>query len=139
MTRYLLDTHIAIWFLLGNSKLAKNIREEIEYFQDIYFVSVVSLQEIVLLKKIQRIRTDMSLQKIIELLKNYNIGILELNSRHIETYETLSSPIINGKQHDDPFDRLLISQSIADKMTLISADKKFPFYKDRGFKLREND
>ena len=81
----------------------------------------------------------MSLQKIIELLKNYNIGILELNSRHIETYETLSSPIINGKQHDDPFDRLLISQSIADKMTLISADKKFPFYKDKGFKLREND
>lgn len=139
MKRYLLDTHIAVWFLLNDKKLSQNIREEIEYFQDVYFVSVVSLQEIVLLKQNKKIETSKMLKDMIADFQRYNIGILELNSRHIETYETLSSPIINGKQHDDPFDRLLISQSIADKMTLISADKKFPFYKDKGFKLREND
>lgn len=139
MKRYLLDTHIAVWFLLNDKKLSQNIREEIEYFQDVYFVSVVSLQEIVLLKQNKKIETSKMLKDMIADFQRYNIGILELNSRHVETYETLSSPIINGKQHDDPFDRLLISQSIADKMTLISADKKFPFYKDKGFKLRENN
>ncbi len=139
MKRYLLDTHIAVWFLLNDKKLSQNIREEIEYFQDVYFVSVVSLQEIVLLKQNKKIETSKMLKDMIADFQRYNIGILELNSHHVETYETLSSPIINGKQHDDPFDRLLISQSIADKMTLISADKKFPFYKDKGFKLRENN
>ncbi len=138
MTRYLLDTHIAVWFLLNDKKLSKSIREEIEYFQDVYFVSVVSLQEIVLLKRSRKIETTWSLNKIIALLENYNIAILDLTPQHIRAYETLSTPSINGKQHDDPFDRLLIAQSIAEKMTLISADQKFPFYQDRGFKLRGN-
>ncbi len=138
MTRYLLDTHIAVWFLLNDKKLSKSIREEIEYFQDVYSVSVVSLQEIVLLKRSRKIETTWSLNKIIALLENYNIAILDLTPQHIRAYETLSAPSINGKQHDDPFDRLLIAQSIAEKMTLISADQKFPFYQDRGFKLREN-
>ncbi len=138
MTRYLLDTHIAVWFLLNDKKLSKSIREEIEYFQDVYSVSVVSLQEIVLLKRSRKIETTWSLNKIIALLENYNIAILDLTPQHIRAYETLSTPSINGKQHDDPFDRLLIAQSIAEKMTLISADQKFPFYQDRGFKLRGN-
>lgn len=138
MTRYLLDTHIAVWFLLNDKKLSKSIREEIEYFQDVYSVSVVSLQEIVLLKRSRKIETTWPLNKIIALLENYNIAILDLTPQHIRAYETLSTPTINGKQHDDPFDRLLIAQSMAEKITLISADQKFPFYQDRGFKLRGN-
>jgi PIN domain nuclease of toxin-antitoxin system len=46
---------------------------------------------------------------------------------------------IHGKTHDDPFDRLIIAQAIANKYTLISSDKKFPFYKDYKLKLLANE
>ena len=115
MTRYLLDTHIAVWFLLNDKKLSKSIREEIEYFQDVYSVSVVSLQEIVLLKRSRKIETGKWLKDMIADFQRYNIAVLDLTPQHIRAYETLSTPTINGKQHDDPFDRLLIAQSIAEK------------------------
>jgi PIN domain nuclease of toxin-antitoxin system len=45
MTGYLLDTHIVIWFLADDrDSLNRNIREDIQYFQHPYYVSVESLR-----------------------------------------------------------------------------------------------
>jgi len=34
MNSFLLDTHILIWLLRGDSRLNKDIREDIDYFQN---------------------------------------------------------------------------------------------------------
>ena len=137
MKKYLLDTHIIVWFLLDSKELSPNIREEIEYYQDIYYVSVASLHEITLLKEIKRIKTDKTISEIIGDIKKHNINILDIKENHIETLEKLSKPIFKNKSHEDPFDRIIVSQSIAEKMTVISIDSRFPLYKDKGFKLRD--
>lgn len=139
MKRYLLDTHIIIWFILKSSELSDTIADEIRYFQNIYYVSVVSLQEFVMLVKNNKIKTKKTLAELVSDLKKYNINILDLKSQHVQCYETLSTPSFHGKKHDDPFDRMLIAQSIAERMTIISADTRFPLYKDTNFRLRGND
>lgn len=139
MKKYLLDTHIIIWFLLGSKDLSRNIVEEIQYFQNIYYVSVVSLQEFVMLVRNNKIKTNKTLADIISDLDKYNINILDLKPQHVRCFETLSTPTLHGKAHDDPFDRMLIAQSISERMIMLSADTRFPWYKDKNFKLRGNE
>ena len=140
MSEYLLDTHILIWLLKNNRvKLNENIREDIEYFQHVYYVSVETLREIVILQSLKKISFTPTVDKIITDLQKRQIGILPVESAHIRELEKLPILSINGKKHEDPFDRLLISQSIAGKYTIISSDSKFPFYEDYGLKLLVNE
>ena len=139
MNRYLLDSHILIWLLNGNSRLNKNIRDDIDYFQHIYNVSVETLREIVILQSLQKIELNYSLEKIITILTERQINIISVEVSHIKSLEKLPLLTINGKDHEDPFDRLLISQAVACKYTMISSDSKFPFYRDYGLKLLVNE
>jgi len=139
MKKYLLDTHILIWHLEGSKKESRFIYDEIESYSGNLFVSVESLREIVILQKLNKITLSWSIDKVIERLNHYNIFILTIDPKHVLALEKLSHPIINGKTHDDPFDRMLIAQSIAEKLTIISADTKFPFYRDKGFHLLQNE
>jgi len=136
--KYLLDTHILIWLLNENTRLNQNIREDIDYFQYSYYVSVETLREIVILQSLKKIKFDYSLEKIITILSERQVNIVSIDITHIKALEKLPILTINGKKHEDPFDRLLISQSIADKYTIISSDFKFPFYKEYGLKLLVN-
>ena len=136
---YLLDTHILIWLLNKDSRLNKNIREDIDYFQHAYFVSVETLREIVILQSLKKITFTPALDKIVTDLQERQIGILPVEVRHIKALEKLPILALNGKNHEDPFDRLLIAQTISDEYTMISSDAKFPFYKDYGLKLLVNE
>jgi len=136
--KYLLDTHILIWLLNENNRLNRNIREDIDYFQYSYCVSVESLREIVILQSLRKIAFDYGLERIITILSERQINILPIEATHIKALEKLPVLTINGKKHEDPFDRLLISQSISNKYTIISSDFKFPFYKEHGLKLLVN-
>ncbi|MCL1933688.1 MAG: type II toxin-antitoxin system VapC family toxin [Candidatus Azobacteroides sp.] len=139
MNRYLLDTHILIWLLKKSDHLNKDIRENIEYFQHVYCVSVESIREIVILQSIKKIQLDYDVEKIINSLERMQINIVPIEVRHIKALEKLPILNINGKAHNDPFDRLLIAQTISDRHTIISSDLKFPFYKDYGLKLLVNE
>jgi len=140
VSRYLLDTHILIWLLKNDrQKLNENIREDIEYFQHVYNVSVESIREIVILQSLKKIQLDYNVEKIINFLESIQVNIIPVDVRHIKALEKLPILSINGKRHDDPFDRLLIAQTISDKYIIISSDLKFPYYKDYGLKLLVNE
>jgi len=139
MNEYLLDTHILIWLLNNNVKLNENIREDIDYFQYPCYVSVESLREIVILQSLKKISLTSTIDELTADLQKRQIGILPIELAHIKTLEKLPILVINGKKHEDPFDRLLISQAIAGKYTIISSDSKFPFYKNYGLKLLANE
>ncbi len=135
---YLLDTHILVWLLQGDKELNKAIREDIEYFQHTYYASVASLHEIILLIKENKMDTKRRISDFIVDIQERQIQILDIKPHHIETLEKLSTPQIGKNIHKDPFDRIIISQGIAEGLTVISADTVFPLYKDKGFKLLEN-
>ena len=58
---------------------------------------------------------------------------------HKEHYETYSKLQLNkAQEHYDPSDHLIISHALTNRLTLISADGKFPFYRNQGLDLIEN-
>jgi PIN domain nuclease of toxin-antitoxin system len=136
---YLLDTHILIWLLDDDDRLNANIREDIDYFQHTYSISVETLREIVILQSLKKISFKPAIDKIITDLQNRQINILPIDPLHIKELEKLPVLSIHGKTHDDPFDRLIIAQTIAGKYTIVSSDSKFPFYKEYGLKLLVNE
>ncbi|OAV73598.1 PIN domain protein [Bacteroidales bacterium Barb6] len=140
MKEYLLDTHILIWLLKYDRRLNENIREDIDYYQHTYYASVESLREIVILQSLKKITLTLKVEQIISFLEKIQIHIIPVEINHIKKLEKLPVLTIGGKTHDDPFDRLLIAQAIANKYILISSDRKFPFYTEScGLKLLINE
>ncbi len=120
---YLLDTHILIWFLNGDKDLSSNARKAIESSEAINFVSIVSLWEIAIKISLNRLDLKSPFEKIGVEISNNNFQMLPITFQ--DTLILSSLPF----HHSDPFDRLLIAQSINNKFTVISKDQYFTSYK----------
>ena len=119
---YLLDTHVLIWFLNGDKSLSPKARKAIESDNATNFVSIASLWEIAIKLSLDRISIKVPFANLgIELEKN-NFQLLPITLADTVILSTLPF------NHRDPFDRLIISQSISNNFTLISKDKEFSAY-----------
>lgn len=128
--RYLLDTHAVIWLLSSeDKKLPYNIRESIRYCEDSFFLSEISLVEIIQLQQREKIVFNYRPNTTRNIIEANNIIIIPPSGDILECFYSLPIPSINGSQHADPFDRIIISTAIKRNLTLISADSKFPWYK----------
>ena len=122
--KHLLDTHTAIWALLGNDeKLSVKAKSLIEDRTVELAVSIASAWEIAIkISKGGKI-TDMSgVSVFIDKLSENGIEILGVTAEEVKIVETL--PFI----HNDPFDRIIIATAINYQLTLISADENVHKY-----------
>ena len=63
------------------------------------------------------------------------VDILPITERTMFTYSRL---VLNEAQdHRDPSDHVIISHAITERLTLLSSDNKFPFYRNQGLDLIE--
>jgi PIN domain nuclease of toxin-antitoxin system len=130
--RILIDTHIAIWLINESSDLSRNLRERITEYGNQVYISIESLHELVIKVKLKNITLKQPVSAFVDKLeKEYGIKILAVNKTHVFELDTLS--LKHG--HNDPFDHIIISQAINDKLILISLDQNFPFYENQGLKL----
>ncbi len=60
--------------------------------------------------------------KYMNILEENNFSHLNIDFSHASHVEKLP------KHHQDPFDRMLIAQAIANKLTIITHDKRFSEY-----------
>lgn len=120
---YLLDTHTLIWFLNGDKDLSSNARKAIESFEALNFVSIASLWEIAIKVSLGRLDLKTSFEKIEEEIIKNNFKMLPITFRDTMVLSTLPF------HHRDPFDRLLIAQSMNNKFIVISKDQRFDSYK----------
>ena len=118
---YLLDTHTLLWFLKDSPKLSNRALEIITTANEIFF-SIVSLWEIVIKKSIGKLDLTSSIQEIEDLCYEKDISLLQIKSKHLD--KIMELPNI----HNDPFDRLIISQSIIENLILITKDSNIPYY-----------
>jgi len=121
----LLDTHSFIWWSINSEKLSLT-RQDLDLLFDRnnrLFLSVASVWEMQIKLQLGKLQLNPSLQ---ELIKNQitinNLEILSIDLAHIWTLPTLIH------YHKDPFDRLLISQSITEIMPILSVDEIFDLY-----------
>ena len=121
--KYLLDTQVLLWFVNGDSKLPKKIIEQNINTEHQIIVSHVSIWEIGIKHSIGKLTLRENLDYFIyNEIASYNFSLLEIQLSHI--IQTSFLP----HHHCDPFDRLLISQSIIENIPIISSDSTFDHY-----------
>ena len=121
--KILLDTHIFLWFIDGNSKLSSNARSMIENTSNERWLSVASMWEMAIKYSIGRLQFAQPFHVLIpqQLIQN-NISLLGITFEHTALIATLPF------HHKDPFDRLIIAQSIVDRIPVVSVDPVFTAY-----------
>ena len=133
--KYLLDTHILIWTLTGNPKLNPAVKDILGDESNEFFFSTESIREMILKAKTGKLTLPADIDTLLfELQDEYGIRLLTVKPKHLKQLYVLLTPAT----HKDPFDHLLICQAIADKLTLISADRNFPHYQAQGLQLLVN-
>ncbi len=119
--RVLLDTHVFIWAVTDSRRLSKDARSAI-WEATAVFVSAASIWEIAIKSAIGRIKADAGdmTRAIIE------SGFVELPVAAVHAAHVARLPLLND--HKDPFDRLLVAQSIVEPLVLLTADIKVAAY-----------
>ena len=119
----LLDTHVLIWLVEGDKNLSTVARSAIEDEDNSLYLSIASLWEITIKLSLGKLDLQLSVDEMVEsFLIPGGIEILQIETSHLSILRDL--PL----HHRDPFDRLIIAQAQAEKMTLISADGVFDLY-----------
>ncbi|WP_293299412.1 type II toxin-antitoxin system VapC family toxin [Pedobacter sp. UBA4863] len=121
--RYLLDTHTFLWFVEGNKQLPQNIISKINNINQSCYISIVSFWEIAIKIQLGKLELDIPFNELFEFAKRNQIEIIEISELHLTGLLNLEP------YHKDPFDRLIISQTISEKLTLLSKDNHMDKYK----------
>jgi PIN domain nuclease of toxin-antitoxin system len=116
--RLLLDTQVVLWQLGSTRSIAPDATETIQQASELLF-SVVSFAEIGVKSAIDKLNVPGELREHIE---QSGIRVLGLAPDHGLGVATLPM------HHRDPFDRLLISQALHERLAIVTADSRFADY-----------
>ena len=117
--RLLLDTHILLHALTEPERLARKRSESIESPANAVFVSAVSIAEIAIKVSIGKLHIDVDLLSAVE-----EAGFEWLDFSPREALQLAELPL----HHRDPFDRMLVVQSQANDLALVTDDSKLADY-----------
>ena len=114
--RLLLDTHLLLWAAGPSPRLSAQARRLIDEPDNELVVSAASLWEIAIKSRLRRpnFRIDAALLR--RNLLNNSYQELAVTGEHAVAVANL--PLL----HRDPFDRILIAQSIVEGITLLTSD-----------------
>ncbi|MBO9613993.1 MAG: type II toxin-antitoxin system VapC family toxin [Dyadobacter sp.] len=118
----LLDTHAIVWYITEDSRLPMSIRRQIEDSTNKCYVSIASLWEMGIKHAIGKLALHEGLSAVLETIEMSGIKPLPIGLDHI--LSTSKLPL----HHNDPFDRMIISQCLLEQMTMVSCDKQFRHY-----------
>ena len=122
ITRLLLDTNAFLYFINNDTALSKKAKKVVEAEVDL-LISAASLWEIAIKFSIGKLTLPDTFGNFIptQIYQN-NIEILPITLPHLEKVSSLPF------HHKDPFDRLIIAQSIVENLPVISSDVAFDLY-----------
>ena len=133
--KYLLDTHVFIWFIMEPEKLTKKALKVISDDDNEVLISPISFWEMAL--KHQAKKLDLGKINILHLphiAEQYDFTVLDP-----QTFDYVNIGQLPQKEnHHDPFDRMLIQQAIRNNLVLISKNERFPQYEENGLQLLWN-
>jgi PIN domain nuclease of toxin-antitoxin system len=118
----ILDTHTFLWAIAEEGKLSRRARQIYTGSNDLW-LSVASMWEILI--KVQAGKLPLpepAGRYLVKKLAQNQIELLPITLDHVLRIESLPM------HHRDPFDRLLIAQSIQEGWPIITADPWFARY-----------
>lgn len=120
--KLLLDTHLAIWWEANHRRLPATVIELVQHQADSVFISRAALWEMAIKVSIGRLKIDLA--KFIGNIEKHGFEWLDIRQEHILAVAALPT----FDDHRDPFDRLLVAQSLTEPLLLLTVDAKLGRY-----------
>jgi PIN domain nuclease of toxin-antitoxin system len=117
--RFLIDTHIFIWWMEKSKFLSKDRYEILNNPDMQIFLSVASIWEMIIKENKKKLKYSINLE---EGIKASGFTLLPITLPHVLALQELSF------HHNDPFDRIMLAQTTVEKLTFISDDAKMKNY-----------
>jgi PIN domain nuclease of toxin-antitoxin system len=121
--KILLDTHIFLWFISGDTRLPTDVRDAIRESDNAIYLSAVSVWEAIVKYQLGKLPLpeppETFLPKQREL---HQIASLALDENSVVQLAKLP-PL-----HRDPFDRMLICQALQKELTIATVDSAIRAY-----------
>lgn len=108
-----------LWALSEPERISPQIRQEIETPVNAILVSSISIAEIIVKSSIEKLVLNFD---PIDAVKRSGFDFLDFTAHDAVLLKELPY------HHRDPFDRMLIAQSIANKCHIMSEDRNFKLY-----------
>lgn len=115
----LLDTHALLWWLGDDPELSAEARVAIADGENLVLVSAATVWEIRIKEAIGKLSVP---QDFREVLSSQPFLFLDITVDHAHAVGSL--PL----HHRDPFDRMLVAQALAERLTLVTRDPHIPAY-----------
>jgi PIN domain nuclease of toxin-antitoxin system len=127
--QYLLDTHVWLWFVLGDKSLSTPNAKIIESAigKNAVYVSAISGWEVAMLAKRERIAIN---QPSLTWIKKALEGIEYLNLSPEVSTDSCALP---GNFHADPADKIIVATARLNNLVLLTRDKKILDYALEGY------
>jgi PIN domain nuclease of toxin-antitoxin system len=120
--RLLLDTHTLLWWLAGDKQLSPKARKAIAAEGNVVLVSAASAWEISTKHRLGKLDASALVGQLGTIVAAQNFGTLDITVDHADRAGALPGA------PKDPFDRMLIAQAQAEKLTLVSNEEAFDAY-----------
>lgn len=121
--KILLDTNVFIWLNDSPQRVSGKVMSIVANPENHLFLSLISIWEMQIKIQLGKLQLSDALPEIVRTQQvENNLELLTISLEHIWALDSLPY------HHKDPFDRLLIAQTKAEGMTLVSADGIFGMY-----------
>lgn len=118
--RFLLDTHVLLWWLQDNPRLGSRARALIADADHEILISIASPWEISVKHRIGKMADSGA--AIMQVMADQGMTMLNLTPAHLGVLDAM--PL----HHRDPFDHLILAQAQAEGAIIITDDSIFPQY-----------
>ena len=115
----IIDTHIFLWALSVPNKISDAKRSALEDLSNTIYVSAVSIAELMIKASIQKLRIDFD---PVVMVKESGFVLLDFSAEAALLLKDMPF------HHKDPFDRMLIAQSITNNYPIMTEDPKIALY-----------
>lgn len=122
MQRFLLDTHVFLWWLADAPELGPRCRDLIADPRNEVFVSAATTWEISIKTTLGKLEAPEDMDSIVE---DEGFSKLPISLYHGQLAGSLPA------LHRDPFDRMLVAQAQAEGLILMTADANIAQYNVR--------
>ena len=120
---FLLDTHTVIWYVDQDHLLSKTAHSIITTPTNGLSISAATIWEIGIKTGIGKLHLSRPFRPWIEkAISDLNLRIVPISVEYADAQSKLPY------HHGDPFDRMLIAQSLTDATPIVSADAQFDSY-----------
>lgn len=137
--RYLLDTNIFVFWATEIESLSKDVMAALNEPDALLYMSTASVMELVVgynHKSFDTRRWKSAEEMVRSIRAEFYIDILPFREEHLVTFARLR--VNQAQGHNDPFDHMIISHAITERMVLVSSDRRFPYYRRQGLNLLFN-